>query len=100
MASKSRPFPAKSDSSDPPAEEDVGFGEAPQPPLEGAPLAGPVSAWAGQIANDPEAKPKRRVKGRGDPTLSDRSIPLNPTSRQKLKDKPRQEEKPLKTARG
>jgi excinuclease ABC subunit B len=73
-----------------------GFGEAPQPSLEGVPagkrLSGPVSDWAKDVARDAEreAKPKRRVKGRGDPTLSDRSIPL---------ERP-EEEKPLKTARG
>jgi excinuclease ABC subunit B len=59
-----------------------GFGEAPQPQLEGTPVdeafAGPVSAWADAIADEAEreGRPKRRVKGRGDPTLSDRSLPL------------------------
>src|SRR5688500_4572113 len=73
-----------------------GFGESPQPALEGVPLgeafAGPVSAWADAIADEAEreGKPKRRVKGRGDPTLSDRSLPLAPT----------RPEKHLKTARG
>ncbi|MGH6925349.1 MAG: DEAD/DEAH box helicase family protein, partial [Propylenella sp.] len=68
-----------------------GFSEAPQPRIEGAPLAGPISAWAEKIGEqaEKEGRPKRRVKGRGDPTLSDRSIPLLPT-----------DEKPLKTARG
>ncbi len=73
-----------------------GFGESPQPALEGVPLgeafAGPVSAWAEAVADEAErqGKPKRRVKGRGDPTLSDRSLPLAPSA----------PEKHLKTARG
>ena len=71
-----------------------GFSEAPQARLDGRPLpdgapTGPISAWADAISADTEAKPKRRVKGRGDPTLSDRSIPLKPAK-----------EKPLTTARG
>ena len=69
-----------------PPRKKSGFGEAPQAPLEGAPLtSGPISSWADEIARDAEAgaakeKPKRRVKGRGDPTLSDRSIPLEPST--------------------
>jgi excinuclease ABC subunit B len=98
MAAKSRPTRPESGSNG--SAKDTGFGEAPQPPLEGAPLTGPVSAWAEQIADESGAKPKRRVKGRGDPTLSDRSIPLNPTSQPKPKKRLSQEEKPLKTARG
>jgi excinuclease ABC subunit B len=78
-----------------PPRKKSGFGEAPQAPLEGAPLTGPISSWADEIAEAGAAKekPKRRAKGRGDPTLSDRSIPLEPTAR-------RDEDKPLKTARG
>jgi excinuclease ABC subunit B len=74
-----------------------GFGEAPQPDLAGVPLgkglAGPVSAWAEAIAQEVEkdGRPKRRVKGRGDPTMSDRSIPLEATP---------EPSRPLKTARG
>ena len=73
-----------------------GFGEAPQPALEGVPaeqaFSGSGSAWADAIADEAEreGKPKRRVKGRGDPTLSDRSLPLVPSP----------PEKPLRTARG
>ena len=75
----------------------------PQARLEGRPLpsggpSGPVTTWADEISKGAEAKPKRRVKGRGDPTLSDRSIPLEPTKHRRSKE-PRQE-KPLKTARG
>jgi excinuclease ABC subunit B len=89
-----------------------GFGEAPQPQLEGTPVdeafAGPVSAWADAIADEAEreGRPKRRVKGRGDPTLSDRSLPLPqsetaPLRRASRATSPaRGEEKPLKTARG
>ena len=87
MAAKSRSTHPESEANDRP--ENAGFGEAPQPALEGTPLAGPISAWADQVAKESDAKPKRRVKGRGDPTLSDRSIPLSPSK-----------EKPLKTARG
>ncbi len=97
-ARASKPRRKKADDATP------GFGEAPQPSLEGTPvdsaLSGPVSAWAEDIARDAErqpkrpeakpAKPKRRVKGRGDPTLSDRSLPLEPA----------EADKPLKTARG
>jgi excinuclease ABC subunit B len=77
-----------------------GFGEAPQSNLQGKPvgkgLRGPVSAWAADIARQAQPdstdreKTKRRVKGRGDPTLSDRSIPLEPAEKEKF----------LKTARG
>ena len=72
-----------------------GFGERPQPDLEGSPtsnaLSGPVSEWAQSLAGEAsDARPKRRVKGRGDPTNSDRSLLLDPP-------KP---EKPMKTARG
>ncbi len=86
----SKPRPPKRAGADNPP----GFGEAPQPALEGAPLSGPVSAWADEIAKgdgvaETGAKPRRRVKGRGDPTLSDRSIRLEPET-----------EKPLRTARG
>src|SRR5690606_37056788 len=72
------------------------------PALEGVPVerafAGPVSAWADAIADEAQAegaaaarpaRPARRVKGRGDPTMSDRSVPLRPAP-----------EKPIKTARG
>ena len=47
-------------------------------------------------------RPKRRVKGRGDPTLSDRSIAAQPAARRKPKARMKrtEEEKPLKTARG
>ena len=59
---------------------------------------GPVSAWADAISRSAEEKPKRQVKGRGDPTLSDRSIPLEPAKhRTPAKDRG---EKPLTTARG
>jgi excinuclease ABC subunit B len=89
MAPKSRSADRKS-RLDREAAETAGFGEVPQAPLEGAPIAGSVSAWAVEIAKAADQqKPKRRVKGRGDPTLSDRSIALSPAK-----------EKPLKTARG
>ncbi len=77
-----------------------GFGEAPQPGLSGEPAGtpstGPVAAWADEISESAGRKnpdtdtPKRRVRGRGDPTLSDRSIPLEPGGNEKF----------LKTARG
>ncbi len=80
-----------------------GFGEAPQAPLQGVPLpAGPVSAWAEEIAREASQnpkKPKRRVKGRGDPTLSDRSIALTPPGEKRRPRLP-EDERPLKTARG
>ncbi|HEX9905419.1 MAG TPA: excinuclease ABC subunit UvrB [Propylenella sp.] len=77
---------------------DKGMGEAPQRTFDGRPtdgtLSGPIASWAQAISdaggNDRDARPKRRVKGRGDPTLSDRSLQLTPP----------QSEKPLKTARG
>jgi excinuclease ABC subunit B len=70
-----------------------GFSEAPQPPLEGAPIAGPISDWAEAVSREAaaETSPKRRVRGRGDPTMSDRSLSLKPAP---------PAEKPLKTARG
>ena len=82
-----------------------GFSEAPQGKLEGAPVpSGPISAWAEEITREREVAegPKRRVKGRGDPTLSDRSIALQPApgDRPKARMKRTEEEKPLKTARG
>ncbi len=84
MASKSRRVGRGSQSKD-----KDGFSEAPQAGLAGAPV-GPISAWADEITRGAQdEKPKRRVKGRGDPTLSDRSIPLDPAK-----------EKYLKTARG
>ncbi len=76
----------------------------PQARLEGRPLPsggppGPVTTWADEISKGAEAKPKRRVKGRGDPTLSDRSLPLEPTKHQ-AETKSRGQEKPQRTARG
>ena len=72
--------------------------------MEGLPVAaGPISAWAAEIAKSSESseKPKRRVKGRGDPTLSDRSLPLNPSGVKKAQTRRLPpEEKPMKTARG
>ena len=67
---------------------DKGFGEAPQAAARRrarASFAGPVSAWAEAIAEggEREGRPKRRVKGRGDPTLSDRSLPLSPRQARK-----------------
>jgi excinuclease ABC subunit B len=46
-----------------------------------------VSAWAEAIAGGAEhapEKPKRRIKGRGDPTLSDRSLALEPAEPEKF----------------
>jgi excinuclease ABC subunit B len=88
-----------------------GFGEAPQPALEGVPVekafAGPVSAWADAISEEAERerRPKRRVKGRGDPIMADRSVPLEvtekaPSRRGSRNASPVKPEKPLKTARG
>ncbi len=76
-----------------------GFSEAPQARLDGRPLpSGPASAWADAISGDAKEKPKRRVKGRGDPTLSDRSLPLEPAKhRPETKNR---DEKPITTARG
>ena len=65
--------------------------------------AGPIATWAEEIARSAESseKPKRRVKGRGDPTLSDRSLPLNPSGVKKAQTgRLPPEEKPMKTARG
>lgn len=88
----------------PQSEQQSGFGEAPQPALEGVPVpGGPVSAWAEEVARSAKnaEKPKRRLKGRGDPTLSDRSLPLNPAPAKKTPARrASQDEKPMKTARG
>ena len=88
--SKDRPEPASPDQA---GDETRGFGESAQPGLSGQQLGGPVSAWAEAIAGEAakDGRPKRRVKGRGDPVMSDRSIPLETSPR---------EDRPLKTARG
>jgi excinuclease ABC subunit B len=103
MATRSRRADTRPPSEDPGADPAAGFGEAPQPALEGVPVAqafaGPISAWADAIADEAEQDgrkpdlPKRRVKGRGSTIMEDQSVPLRPAPA----DKP---EKHLKTARG
>ncbi|SEP80846.1 Excinuclease ABC subunit B [Faunimonas pinastri] len=67
----------------------AGFGEAPQPNLEGVPLerafAGPISAWADLISEEAERDgeaveaPKSRIKAkRASPLMPDQSVPLHP----------------------
>ncbi|MGD9738969.1 MAG: excinuclease ABC subunit UvrB [Bauldia sp.] len=49
----------------------TGFEEAPQPELEGAPVSGPISDWAAEIAREAEKpaapKPGRKRKAAGEP---------------------------------
>lgn len=65
-----------------------GFGEAPQPDLEGTPLTGPLSGWADQIAQDLEEQAERKA---GAPARKAKK-PAAPADAPKAK--------PGKTARG
>src|SRR5690606_27666113 len=56
-----------------------GFGEAPQPSLDGVPLSGSVSDWARQIEEEAQkpAKPKKKVAERSSaPTRSSRGTSM------------------------
>jgi len=62
-----------------------GFGEAPQAPFEGAPLSGPVSGWAEQIAREAEQEGRpSSLKGDGKPArkrIPERSSAPSKTAR-------------------
>ncbi|HSM39964.1 MAG TPA: excinuclease ABC subunit UvrB [Afifellaceae bacterium] len=96
---------------DTPAREEDGFGEAPQPHLDGRPadLKGPVGRWADDISRSIGPKGKAPETGR---SATDMSLPLSrpdgetkpPAADRKKtagrKPRPAADEKPQKTARG
>jgi excinuclease ABC subunit B len=69
--------------------EPLGFSEAPQPALSGAPLAGSIADWAEEIAREADATPPggAPAKGRGSPARPAKKIP-------------ERSEAPTRTARG
>ncbi|MGQ7792608.1 excinuclease ABC subunit UvrB [Faunimonas sp. B44] len=96
-----------------------GFGEAPQPSLEGAPVseafAGPVSRWADALADEAEQEGRRNRQtakrvGSRNPMMTDQSVPLVPSAdeaapKRRARSKappagPEKDARPLKTARG
>ncbi|GGB35369.1 UvrABC system protein B [Roseibium aquae] len=79
--SKSAPADAEID---PDTRQPGGFGEAPQKPLSGAPLSGPISDWAqeieGQIAEEAEKTPPKSKSKIKDPATAEDLAPGAPGS--------------------
>jgi len=83
----------------------VGFGEPPQAPLEGVPLAGPVSGWAEQIEREAEREGSQSGARQGRPAVApddapSRSEPRSGGSASAKKRIPERSAAPTRTARG